>query len=101
VTATDVTKNGAAAVLAATGVAVNENAPVGSAITTVGSSKGSPTMVPTSRYTSPEFAQLELQKMLPRVWQIACSVDHVAEPGDYYEYRCGPYSVLIVRGDDG
>ena len=58
-------------------------------------------MVPTSRYTSPEFAQLELQKMWPRVWQIACSVDHVAEPGDYYEYRCGPYSVLIVRGDDG
>src|SRR5581483_5630766 len=101
VTATEIGKNGAAAVLAATGVAVNEDAPVGSAITTVGSSKGSPTMVPVSRYTSPEFAQLELQRMWPRVWQIACSVDHVAEPGDYYEYRCGPYSVLVVRGDDG
>ena len=34
-------------------------------------------------------------------WQIACTVDHVAEPGDYFEYRVGPYSVLIVRGDDG
>jgi phenylpropionate dioxygenase-like ring-hydroxylating dioxygenase large terminal subunit len=101
VTATDIAKDGAAAVLAATGVAVNENAPIGSAITTVGSSKGSPTRVPVERYISPEFAQRELQKMWPRTWQIACSVDHVAEPGDYYEYRCGPYSVLIVRSDDG
>ncbi len=25
----------------------------------------------------------------------------MAEPGDYFEYRAGPYSVLIVRGDDG
>ena len=105
-TATDIGRdeskaNGAAAVLAATGVAVNEHAPVGSAITTVGSSKGSPTLVPVSRYISPEFAQLELQKVWPRTWQIACSVDHVAEPGDFFEYRCGPYSVLIVRGDDG
>ncbi len=39
--------------------------------------------------------------MWPKVWQLACTVDHVAEPGDYTEYRCGPYSVLIVRGDDG
>ncbi len=39
--------------------------------------------------------------MWPRVWQLACTVDHVAEPGDYFEYRCGPYSVLVVRGDDG
>ena len=50
-TATDVGQkdgkaDGAAAVLAATGVAVNEHAPVGSAITTVGSAKGSPTLVP-------------------------------------------------------
>ena len=30
--------------------------------------------------------------MWPRVWQIACSVDHVAEPGDYYEYRVRPVS---------
>jgi phenylpropionate dioxygenase-like ring-hydroxylating dioxygenase large terminal subunit len=39
--------------------------------------------------------------MWPKVWQLACTVDHVAEPGEYFEYRCGPYSVLIVRGDDG
>src|ERR1700758_2718492 len=60
-----------------------------------------PTLVPAERYYSPAFAQLEVQRMWPRVWQLACTVDHVAEPGDYFEYRCGPYSVLIVRGDDG
>ena len=69
--------------------------PIGTAITTTGSAKGSPTLVPASRYTSPEFAARELQLMWPRVWVVACSVDHVAEPGDYFESRVGPYSVRI------
>ena len=59
---------------------------------------------PWSRPTAtsrPIFARLETQRLWPKVWQVACSVDHVADPGDYFEYRCGPYSVLIVRGDDG
>ena len=74
---------------------------VGTAITSVGSTKGSPTRVPASRYTSPEFAALEHEHVWPRVWQIACSVDHVAEPGDFFEYRVGRYSVIVVRGRDG
>ena len=60
-----------------------------------------PTLVPAERYYSLAFAQLEIERMWPKVWQVACMVDHVAEPGDYFEYRCGPYGVLIVRGDDG
>lgn len=60
-----------------------------------------PTRVPADRYYSPAFAELEVQRMWPKVWQVACTVDHVAEPGDYFEYRCGPYSVLLVRDDDG
>lgn len=67
----------------------------------IGTPPQRPTLVPAERYYSPAFAQLELQRMWPKVWQVACTVDHVAEPGDYFEYRCGPYSVLIVRGDDG
>ncbi len=35
--------------------------------------------------------------MWPKVWQVACTVDHVAEQGNCFEYRCGPYAVLIVR----
>ncbi|KUH82991.1 MULTISPECIES: aromatic ring-hydroxylating dioxygenase subunit alpha [unclassified Mycobacterium] len=67
----------------------------------IGTPPARPTLVPAERYYSPAFAQLEAERMWPRVWQVACTVDHVAEPGDYFEYRCGRYSVLVVRGDDG
>ncbi len=67
----------------------------------IGTPPQHPTRVPAERYYSASFAQLEVARMWPRVWQVACTVDHVAEAGDYFEYRCGPNSVLIVRGDDG
>ncbi len=67
----------------------------------IGTPPRQPTLVPADRYYSPTFAQLEVERMWPKVWQVACTVDHVADPGDYFEYRCGPYSVLIVHGDDG
>jgi phenylpropionate dioxygenase-like ring-hydroxylating dioxygenase large terminal subunit len=67
----------------------------------IGTPPQRPTLVPAQRYYSPAFARLEVERMWPKVWQVACTADHVAEPGDYFEYRCGPYSVLIVRGDDG
>jgi choline monooxygenase len=59
------------------------------------------TRVPVSRYVAPEFAALEVERLWPRVWQIACTVDHVRREGDYFEYVVGPYSVIVVRGDDG
>jgi choline monooxygenase len=61
----------------------------------------SPVSIPTYRYTSAEFAQRETDRLWRRVWQLACTLDHVANTGDWYEYRLGQYSVLIVRGDDG
>ncbi len=67
----------------------------------IGTPPESPTLVPAERYCSPAFAALEVERIWPKVWQLACMVDHVAEPGDYFEYRCGPYAVLVVRGDDG
>jgi phenylpropionate dioxygenase-like ring-hydroxylating dioxygenase large terminal subunit len=67
----------------------------------IGAPPQRPTRVPAERYYSPAFAQLEIERMWPKVWQVACTVDDVSEPGDYFEYRCGPYSVLIVRDDDG
>jgi len=57
-------------------------------------------MVPAERYTSAAFAARENDHLWPRVWQLACSVDHVASPGDFYEYRAGWLSAVIVRGDD-
>ena len=50
---------------------------------------------------SREFAELEHERLWPRVWQIACTVDHVAAPGDWFEYRAGWISVIVVRDDDG
>jgi phenylpropionate dioxygenase-like ring-hydroxylating dioxygenase large terminal subunit len=60
-----------------------------------------PVLVPTARYTSVDWAALETERLWPTVWQLACSLDHVASPGDFYEHRVGLLSVLVVRGDDG
>jgi choline monooxygenase len=73
----------------------------GTAITASGLVRNGPTLVPVDRYISPEWKAVEDAKVWPKVWQVACSVDHVAEPGDFYEYRCGWISILVVRGQDG
>jgi phenylpropionate dioxygenase-like ring-hydroxylating dioxygenase large terminal subunit len=65
------------------------------------SARVAPVRIPVDRYTRAEFFELELERLWPRVWQLACPLDQVARPGDYYEYRCGPLSILVVRGDDG
>jgi phenylpropionate dioxygenase-like ring-hydroxylating dioxygenase large terminal subunit len=62
---------------------------------------GTTVRIPAERYTSPGFAALEVERLWPRTWVVACSVDHVHAPGDVFEHRVGPYSVLVVRGDDG
>ena len=53
------------------------------------------------RYTSQAFFDLEMQRMWPRVWQWACREEHIAQPGDYYVYDVGPYSILLVRTEQG
>jgi phenylpropionate dioxygenase-like ring-hydroxylating dioxygenase large terminal subunit len=73
----------------------------GLAITASGLDRSEPTLVPVERYISPEWMAIENERVWPKAWQVACSVDHVAEPGDFYEYRAGWLSILIVRGDDG
>lgn len=82
-------------------LAVDPETVLGTAVTAAGSDRGAPTLIPASRYWSPAWFALEQERLWPRVWQIAGTVDHVAEPGDVLEYQVGPYSVLIVRGDDG
>ncbi len=77
---------------------LTDDAPVGSTIET---GPLGPATIPASRYTSPRWAALEAERLWPHTWQIAAARGQVAEPGDWCEYRCGPISVLIVRGDDG
>ena len=52
------------------------------------------------RYTSQAFYDLEMEKMWSKTWQWACREEHIAEPGDYYVYDIGDWSVLVIRGDD-
>src|SRR5262245_10959381 len=57
--------------------------------------------VPAGRYTSREFFELELERLWPRVWQIACREDRLREPGDFVEHQLGRDSILVVRNAAG
>ena len=74
---------------------------LGAAVTTSPLVAEAPVRIPVERYISAEFAELEHARLWPKVWHVACTVDHVANPGDWFEHRLGRYSVLLVRGDDG
>ena len=56
-----------------------------------------PDFIPASDYTSSEFHRLELAKLWPRVWQIACREEEIPKVGDYVNYEIGDESILIVR----
>lgn len=56
-------------------------------------------LIPSSRYTSTEFAELEAERLWPRVWQMACREESLANDNDFFEYTIGDQSVLIVRVD--
>ena len=57
--------------------------------------------VPASRYTSPEYFELERERLWPRVWQVACREEEIPAAGDYVVYDIVGRSVLVVRGEDG
>lgn len=56
--------------------------------------------VPFARYTSEAFFDLEVERMWPKVWQWACREEQIPGPGDFVVYDIGPYSALVIRGDD-
>ena len=53
------------------------------------------------RYTSQVFFDKEIERLWSRVWQWACREEHVPDVGDYTVYDVGPYSVIVIRADDG
>lgn len=59
-----------------------------------------PEGVGVGRYTDPDFADLEFEKLWSRVWQVAARVDEIPEAGDYTTYKIGDQSILLVRVDD-
>jgi phenylpropionate dioxygenase-like ring-hydroxylating dioxygenase large terminal subunit len=60
-----------------------------------------PGFVPVERYTSRAFFELEMERLWPRVWQIACREDLLREPGDFVEHQIGKESILVVRTAGG
>ena len=57
--------------------------------------------VPVSRYTTREFHDLEMSRVWPKVWQMACREEEIPEVGDHVVYDIGHYSIIVVRTADG
>jgi len=53
------------------------------------------------RYYSHEFFELENKYLWPRVWQMACHKDDIAEEGSCHLYTMGDQSLIIVNTGNG
>jgi nitrite reductase/ring-hydroxylating ferredoxin subunit len=53
--------------------------------------------VPASDYISKEFAELENERLWPRVWQMACREEDIPEVGDFHTYEIVDESIVLVR----
>ena len=60
-----------------------------------------PTSVPITRYNSQAYHDLEMRKLWPKVWQMACREEQIPQVGDYQVYEVGSYSIVVVRTREG
>jgi len=58
-----------------------------------------PSFVPKGRYVDSEFLELELERLFPRTWLMACRLEEVSEVGTFVELEVGLESVVVVRAD--
>lgn len=49
------------------------------------------------RYTSKDFFDQEVEKLWPKVWQMVCREEDLAQVGDHIVYDIAHYSFIIVR----
>jgi phenylpropionate dioxygenase-like ring-hydroxylating dioxygenase large terminal subunit len=54
-------------------------------------------LIPKERYVSRAFVDFEMERLWPRVWQIACREEELPEVGSYLEYLIGDQSILVLR----
>jgi len=59
-----------------------------------------PDRVRKERYYDPDFYDLEADRLWPRVWQMACRLEEIPQPGDVVEYEILDQSVIVVRAED-
>ena len=58
-------------------------------------------IIPKERYTSPEFARLEWERMWTKVWLLAGRESDLRVAGDYLTLEIGVESIVVVRQTDG
>jgi phenylpropionate dioxygenase-like ring-hydroxylating dioxygenase large terminal subunit len=58
-------------------------------------------LIPKERYTSPDYARREWERMWQRVWLLAGRESDIPKPGDYLTFEIGTESVLVIRQRDG
>jgi phenylpropionate dioxygenase-like ring-hydroxylating dioxygenase large terminal subunit len=59
-----------------------------------------PDRVPKERYFDPDFYQMEVERLWPRVWQMACRLEEIPQPHDFVEYQILDQSIIVLRTDD-
>ncbi len=52
------------------------------------------------RYFDPDFYQMEVELLWPRVWQMACRLEEIPQPHDFVEYEILDQSIVVVRTED-
>jgi phenylpropionate dioxygenase-like ring-hydroxylating dioxygenase large terminal subunit len=60
-----------------------------------------PRKIPAARYYDQTFYDLEVEKLWPHVWQMACRLEQIPNVGDWIEYSNVGKSVIVVRTRDG
>jgi carnitine monooxygenase subunit len=60
-----------------------------------------PNAIPAKRYYDEAFYQAEVENLWPHVWQMACRLEQIPNPGDWIEYTNVGKSVLVVRTGAG
>ena len=55
--------------------------------------------MPSRRYYDPEFYAMECELLWPHVWQMACRLAEIPNPGDFVEYQILDKSIIVVRQD--
>ncbi|MFT4025244.1 MAG: aromatic ring-hydroxylating dioxygenase subunit alpha [Novosphingobium sp.] len=60
-----------------------------------------PERIPAARYYDEEFYKLEVEKLWPHVWQMACRTEQIPNVGDWIEYSNVGKSVIVVNTKNG
>src|SRR5215472_12951394 len=59
-----------------------------------------PDRIPAERYFDPDFYRLEVERLWPRVWQMACRLEEIPQQHDFVEYEFLDQSVVVLRTED-